>query len=74
MNSQKKSIYERQLRLFFLCKALCNRAKKTREFGRRNKQNHRSRAALIVSYINKFRTKENLPENIPELLKIPRFL
>ena len=28
---------------------------------------------LILSYINKFRTKENLPENIPELLKIPRF-
>ncbi|WP_420208799.1 hypothetical protein [Candidatus Electronema sp. JC] len=24
MNSQKSSIYERQLRIFFLCNALCN--------------------------------------------------
>lgn len=70
MNILKNSIYERQLRIFSLCNALCNRDKKTREFGRRKERGRNKGSVLTFNYINEFRIKENLPENTPELLKI----
>ncbi len=54
----------------FSCNCLCNRAKKTREIGRRKRQGWNKMDVLIVSYISKFRIKENSGENMPDLLKI----